>query len=71
MKNRFRLQIISRETDKVVQTFYKSTMEEIEEIIEDFFYTDGELNLRNIHFYYNVGRLSDDGDTYSHVKVGD
>lgn len=62
MDKKFRLQILSREDDSVVETLFAHSILEIEELVDNYFYTDGELNLRNIKYYYQIARLNDDGE---------
>lgn len=62
MDKKFRLQILSREDDSVEETLFARSILEIEELVDNYFYTDGELNLRNIKYYYQIAQLNDAGE---------
>lgn len=67
----YRVRIMRRIDDSVKSETFCDTMEEVEEVVDDFFYTDGELNLRNVKYYYSLDELAADGETYRDVKRGD
>ena len=67
----YRVRIMRRIDDSVKSETVCDTMEEVEEVVDDFFYTDGELNLRNVKYYYSLDELAADGETYRDVKRGD
>ena len=62
MDKKFRLQILRRIDDGVEETLFARSILEIEELVDKYFYTDGELNLRNIKCYYQIAQLNDDGE---------
>lgn len=66
----YRVRIMRRLDDSVESETFCDTMEEVEEVVDDFFYTDGELNLRNVKYYYSLAKLAADGETYRDVKRG-
>lgn len=66
----YRVRIMRRLDDSVESETFCDTIEEVEEVVDDFFYTDGELNLRNVKYYYILAKLAADGETYSDVKEG-
>ena len=67
MDKKFRLQIIRRDDDSVEETQFARSILEIEELVDKYFYTDGELNLRNIKYYYQIARLNDDGEYVAYI----
>ena len=67
----YRVRIMRRLDDSVKSETFCDTMEEVDEVVDDFFYTCGELNLRNVKYYYSLSELAADGETYRDVKRGD
>lgn len=67
----YRVRIMRRLDDSVKSETFCDTMEEVEEVVDYFFYTCGELNLRNVKYYYSLSELASDGETYRDVKRGD
>ena len=67
----YRVRIMRRIDDSVKSETFCDTIEDVEEVVDDFFYTDGELNLRNVKYYYILDELAADGETYRDVKRGD
>lgn len=66
----YRVCIMRRIDDSVKSETFCDTMDEVDEVVDDFFYTCGELNLRNVKYYYSLAKLTADGETYRDVKQG-
>ena len=67
---KYRVRIMYRLDDSIHSETLCDTIEEVEEVLNDFFYTHGELNLRNIKYYYSLAKLTAGGETYRDVKRG-
>lgn len=56
---KFKLQILRRHDDSVEEEHAVDSILDVEALVDDYFYTDGELNLRNIKYYYRILVLRD------------
>ena len=63
MNKKYKLLILTRQDDTIVNEVYYYKLSDIRAAVEDFFYTNGEPNLRNITYYYQASMWSaEDGD---------
>lgn len=69
MHSKYKLLILSRQDDSVINEVYYYKLSDVRVAIEDFFYTNGELNLRNISYYYKALMWSDEDEDYIGICI--
>lgn len=64
MQSKYKLLILTRQDDSIINEVYYHTLSGIRAAVESFFYTNGEPNLRNISYYYKAFIWSDEDNDY-------
>ena len=69
MHSKYKLLILTRQDDSIVNEVYYHTLSDVRAAVEDFFYTNGEPNLRSISYYYQAFILSDEDKDYIGIYI--
>ena len=69
MHSKYKLLILTRHDDSVINELYYNTLSGIRAAVEDFFYTNGEPNLRSISYYYKAFIWSDEDNDYIGIYI--
>lgn len=69
MHSKYKLLILTRQDDSIVNEVYYHTLSDVRSAVEDFFYTNGEPNLRSISYYYQAFMLSDEDNDYIGIYI--
>ena len=69
MHSKYKLLILKRQDDSIVNEVHYSTLSDLRAAVEDFFYTNGEPNLRSISYYYRALMWSDEDKDYIGIYI--
>ena len=69
MHIKYKRLILTRQDDSVINEVYYRTLSELRAAVEDFFFTDGEPNLRSISYYYQAFMWSDEDNDYIGIYI--
>ena len=69
MNSKYKLLILTRQDDSVINEVYYRTLSDVRAEVEDFFYTNGEPNLRSISYYYKAFIWSDEDNDYIGIYI--
>lgn len=67
--SKYKLLILSRQDDSIINEVYYYTLNDVRVAVEDFFFTNGEPNLRNISYYYQAYMWSDEDEDYIGIFI--
>ena len=66
---KYKLQILTRQDDVIFEESEYNTLTDMRAAVNAFFYTNDELNLHNINYYYNAFMWSDDDNDYIGIFI--
>ena len=69
MHSKYKLLILTRQDDAIVDESYYKTLSDVRAAVEAFFYTNGEPNLRSISYYYQAFMWSDEDNDYIGIYI--
>lgn len=69
MHSKYKLLILKRQDDSIVNEVYYYKLSGLRAAVEDFFYTNGEPNLRSISYYYQAFMWSDEDKDYIGIYI--
>lgn len=69
MNSKYKLLILTRQDDSVINEVYYRTLSDVRAAVESFFYTNGEPNLRSISYYYKAFMWSDEDNDYIGIYI--
>ena len=69
MHSKYKLQILTRQDDSIINDVCYNTLSDVRAAVEDFFYTNGEPNLRSISYYYKAFIWSDEDNDYIGIYI--
>ena len=69
MHSKYKLLILTRQDDSIINEVYYRTLSDVRAAVEDFFFTDGEPNLRSISYYYKAFIWSDEDKDYIVIYI--
>ena len=69
MHSKYKLLILTRQDDSVINEVYYYKLSDLRAAVEDFFFTDGEPNLRSISYYYQAFMWSDEDNDYIGIYI--
>lgn len=69
MHGKYKLLILTRQDDAVINEVYYHTLSCIRAAVESFFFTDGEPNLRSLTYYYRAWMWSDEDNDYIGIYI--
>ena len=69
MNSKYKLLILTRQDDSVINEVYYRTLSDVRAEVEDFFYTNGEPNLRSISYYYRAFIWSEEDKDYIGIYI--
>ena len=69
MHRKYKLLILTRQDDSIVNEVYYHTLSDVRAAVESFFYTNDEPNLRSISYYYQAFMWSDEDNDYIGIYI--
>ena len=70
MNSKYKLLILTRQDDSIVNEVHYRTLSDVRAAVEDFFYTtNGEPNIRSISYYYKALMWSDEDKDYIGIYI--
>ena len=67
--SKYKLLIMTRQDDSIINEWHYNTLSDVRAAVKDFFYTNGEPNLRSISYYYQAFIWSDEDKDYIVIYI--